>query len=136
MVDVVAIILYNYKGQVLIAKRKEEKKLGGYWEFPGGKVENGETDVEAVIRELKEEMDVEIIVEDYIGESIYHYKGRNTIRLHAYKGKIITGEIKLSDHSIYKWVSVNELKDFELAPADKPFINMIKKRAHRDTPLR
>jgi 8-oxo-dGTP diphosphatase len=125
MIDVTAAILQNNIGDILIAKRKKGKALEGFWEFPGGKVEVNETPKECLIRELKEEMSINVLVEEYVGESIYEYEGKNCIRLLAFKGRIISGEINLKDHDQYKWVSIKELKEVKLAPADIPIIEMI-----------
>ncbi len=124
MIDVVAAILENQKGQVLIAKRKKGKKLGGYWEFPGGKIEKGESPEKSLIRELKEEMNLEIEVGNFVGENI-HYYDEVAIRLLAYKGKITGGDIKLVDHEECAWVDLQDLREVELAPADVPFVEML-----------
>ncbi len=124
MIDVSAAILENKSGQVLIAKRKQGKKLAGYWEFPGGKVEEGESPEESLVRELKEEMNLDIEVHDFVGESIYRY-AEGTIRLIAFKGRIIGGEIKLTDHDEYAWKHLHELSTVKLAPADIPLLNFL-----------
>ncbi|MCR3921848.1 MAG: (deoxy)nucleoside triphosphate pyrophosphohydrolase [Firmicutes bacterium] len=124
MIDVAAAILENSKGQVLIAKRKQGKKLAGYWEFPGGKIENGETPQQCLIRELQEEMNIEIEIGDYVGENIHFYDA-GPIRLLAFKGKITGGEIKLVDHDEYVWIDLYLLKKIQLAPADIPFVYLL-----------
>ena len=80
MINVVAAILEK-EDKILIAKKKEGKPLAGFWEFPGGKVENGETLEKALIRELKEEMDIEIEIKDYVGESIHDYGDNKIVSL-------------------------------------------------------
>ncbi len=116
--------LENEKGQVLIAKGKKGKKLAGYWEFPGGKIEKRESTEQSLIRELKEEMNLEIEVGNFVGENI-HFYDEGTIRLLAYKGKIIGGNIKLADHEECAWVDLQGLRKVELAPADIPFVEML-----------
>ena len=125
MINVVAAILENDKREILIAKRKKDKILGGFWEFPGGKVEEGETPEVGLIRELKEEMNIDIEVIEYIGESIHHYE-RGSINLIAFKAKIVGGNITLVDHEEYAWVEVDKLNDYKLAPADIPIVNLLK----------
>ncbi|QUH26813.1 (deoxy)nucleoside triphosphate pyrophosphohydrolase [Serpentinicella alkaliphila] len=125
MLDVVAVILENEFGDILIAKRKKGKELEGYWEFPGGKVEKNETPENSLKREIKEEMNIDIRVGSFVGESIYKYE-RGTIKLLAYKGNIIRGEITLLDHDEYRWVKYKELKLYKLAPADVPLVELIK----------
>ncbi len=124
MIDVVAAIIENEKGEVLIAKRKKGKKLAGYWEFPGGKVEKGESPEQSLVRELNEEMNLEIEIGDYLGENI-HFYDRGAIRLLAFKGKITGGEIKLVDHDAYVWIDLHDIKNVKLAPADIPLIEML-----------
>lgn len=60
MIDVVAAVIENREGRILIARRKPDISLGGYWEFPGGKVEEGESPSDCLVRELREEMDMQI----------------------------------------------------------------------------
>lgn len=124
MIDVAAAILENQNGEILIARRKPGKKLPGFWEFPGGKIESGETPQQCLIRELHEEMNLVIEVSDYIGESIYHYE-QGPIRLIAYKGKITSGEIRLADHDQYEWLNIQGLKNANLAPADIPLLDFL-----------
>lgn len=125
MINVVAAILENDKKEILIAKRKNDKILGGFWEFPGGKVEKDETPEEGLIRELKEEMNIDIKVIEYIGENIHDYE-RGSINLIAFKAKILKGNIKLVDHDEYKWIELSELNSYKLAPADIPIISLLK----------
>lgn len=127
MIDVVAAILENKNGELLIAKRKKGKKLAGYWEFPGGKVEKGETPRQTLVRELNEEMNIEIETGEFIGENIHHYDPESTIRLLAYKGIITKGEIELMDHEQYRWVNIKDLKNIRLAPADISFAALLNK---------
>jgi len=124
MIDVVAAILQNKEGQVLIARRKRGRALEGYWEFPGGKVERGESPEQSLKRELKEEMDIEIEVTEYVGENVHRYE-RGAIRLLAFNGKITKGDISLIDHDEYAWVHIDKLMDFKLAPADIPIVELL-----------
>ena len=125
MLDVVAAILENNKGEILVARRKQGKHLAGYWEFPGGKVEEGESPEQCLIRELQEEMNITIDVIDFVGENIHRYSGQDTIRLLAFKGRIVDGEIRLVDHDSFMWVDSQDLKKLKLAPADIPFIPIL-----------
>ena len=125
MINVVAAILEK-EDKILIAKKRKGKPLAGLWEFPGGKVEEGETLEKALIRELKEEMDIEIEIKDYIGESVYDYGEDIIVSLKGYTAVIKSGNIKLSDHDEYKWVSLDEIHNYNIAPADIPLIDFIK----------
>ena len=81
MIDVTAAIL-NYNERLLIAQRKATGKLPNKWEFPGGKVESGETPEDCLKREMEEEFSIDVSVGEYLGESIYHYDhGLNTNQL-------------------------------------------------------
>ena len=125
MIDVVAAVLIDHDGKVLIARRKEGKKLGGYWEFPGGKVEKGETPETSLIRELQEEMNIDIEVLKYIGENTHRYDGDVDIRLLAYHSRIVRGQIRLMDHDKVMWVNVDKLLNHKLAPADIPIVDLL-----------
>jgi len=125
MIDVVAAILQNDKDEILIAKRKKGKILEGFWEFPGGKVEEGESPEDGLIRELNEEMNIDIEIMEYVGQSVHHYE-RGSINLIAFKAKILSGDIKLVDHDEYIWIDAIKLKEYKLAPADIPIVNLLK----------
>lgn len=127
MVEVAAVILENQNGEILVARRKTGKKLAGFWEFPGGKIEPGESPRECLVRELQEEMNLVIEIGDYVGEHIHEYE-EGPIRLVAYKGKIVGGEIKLKDHDHYLWLSPRDLEKENLAPADVFFIEKLQRR--------
>jgi 8-oxo-dGTP diphosphatase len=124
VIDVVAVMLENQKNEILIAKRKPWKSQGGLWEFPGGKIEKGETPEESLVRELKEEMNIEIQVGDYFAENVHHYENIS-IRLMAYRGRIISGDFHLKDHDEIAWVTLSQLNTFKFAPADVPFVERL-----------
>ena len=73
MIDVVAAVIQNEEGKILIAQRNLKKSQGGLWEFPGGKIEPNETKEEAIIREIKEEMDIDIEAKKFIGQKVFNY---------------------------------------------------------------
>jgi 8-oxo-dGTP diphosphatase len=112
---------------VFIAQRKPGKQMAGYWEFPGGKVEDGETLQECLKREMKEEFGVDVVVREFFGESIYQYE-HGSIRLLAYLIDWIGGEMSMVDHQDCRWVSFEDLKDFEFVPADLPFVEKLRGR--------
>ncbi|MBM6838984.1 (deoxy)nucleoside triphosphate pyrophosphohydrolase, partial [Clostridium saudiense] len=107
MIKVVAAILEK-EDKILIAKKREGKPLAGLWEFPGGKIEEGETPEESLIRELMEEMNIKVRVNEYVGESIYDYGDGKVISLKGFTAEIIEGDIKLTDHDEYKWITLEE----------------------------
>ncbi|EGW35927.1 8-oxo-dGTP diphosphatase MutT [Desulfosporosinus sp. OT] len=118
-----AIILKNNK--VLIAQRAPSDKLAGKWEFPGGKIELGETPQECLKREIKEELDVDIAVLNFFGESIFAYPS-GTIKLMAFWCKWISDEVTLKVHSQIVWVNRHELGLYDFAPADIPLVEKLK----------
>lgn len=124
MIDVVAAVIQNEEGKILIAQRNLKKSQGGLWEFPGGKIEPNETKEEAIIREIKEEMDIDIEAKKFIGQKVFNYPDKE-INLIAIECKQIKGDIKLNEHEDIKWVNKNELRNFNFAPADKFIINAI-----------
>ena len=105
--------------KVLAMQRSDQMTLPGMWEFPGGKVEADETEQEALIREIKEELNVTINILDYINEASYDYDF-GTVQLKFYTAEIISGQITLEEHSDGKWVTADELKNIDWAPVDIP----------------
>ena len=118
-----AIILKENK--VLIAQRALDDKLAGKWEFPGGKIESGETPQECLKREIWEELEVDIEVLDFFAESIYTYQS-GTIKLIAFCCKWISGDLTLKVHSQIAWVNQQELDLYDFAPADIPLVDKLK----------
>lgn len=121
MIDVAAAIIVNEKGQFLIGRRKKGKSQEGLWEFPGGKLEEGESVEDCLRRELREEMNIEIEPQEPYGVSEYDY-GPFQVRLHACKAAFIRGEFRLTDHDEIRWASSRELGGCAFAPADLPFV--------------
>lgn len=117
-----AVIVHNHK--VLIAQRAPFEKMAGKWEFPGGKIEPGETPEQCLKREIREELEVEIDVLDFFGESIYAY-AYGKIRLLAYFCRWTGGEFALKVHSDMKWIDQDELEAFDYAPADIPLVKKL-----------
>lgn len=96
--------------------------LKGQWEFPGGKIEPGETGEQAIIREIKEELDVDICVLRYITTSSYDYPTFH-INLAIYEAVITKGEIHDHEHTSLKWVKRSDMEKLNWCPAD---VNIIK----------
>ena len=123
MIQVVAAIVKRDE-KYLVARRKPGKHLAGYFEFPGGKIEENESPEISLERELKEELGVSSCVGRFLGESLYDY-GQITIHLLAYS-VVIDGTIeKSADHDLIKWVSLDQLSKLRLAPADIPLLEYI-----------
>ena len=92
MIEVVAGIIYK-NNKFLIAQRNLKKDQGGLWEFPGGKVEKNESYENALIREIKEELNADIEVDEYVGENVHHYPEKD-IKLIFYKAKLLSEQIE------------------------------------------
>ena len=105
--------------EVLAAKRGPGRAMSGYWEFPGGKVEDGETEEEALSRELLEELDITVSVRSHIDMSVHSYDFGD-ISLSVYACIIASGEPTASEHQSLEWVPVSELAELTWAPADIP----------------
>jgi 8-oxo-dGTP diphosphatase len=124
MKTVTAAILFK-DGKVLIAQRGQGDRLANKWEFPGGKVEAGETPEECLRREMYEEFRILVSVGEFLSESVYHYS-HGSIRLIAYRTFYESGNLSLQAHANCAWVSVDQLDDFDFAPADLPFVLVLK----------
>jgi 8-oxo-dGTP diphosphatase len=123
MIELVCGIIY--KGdEVLICRWAAHKSLGGFWEFPGGKVEQGKSKLNSLERELMEELGMEVIDADYFIEHSHHY-GDLVIKLIAYKCQFKAATFVMTDYDDYLWVLPTSLDGFELAPADVPIAGLL-----------
>lgn len=113
--NVVAAAIVD-KNKILVAQRNDGK-YAGYWEFPGGKIKDGENEKDALKREILEELNLEIRVNDRFCTVEYDYPDFH-LSMKCYYAQIISGEIKLSVHSNLKWVNKDELKRIGFLPAD------------------
>lgn len=123
MVEVVAALIED-DGKFMIFQRPQNKSQALLWEFVGGKVEKGETKQQALVRECKEEIDVDIEVEELFAESIYNYPEK-TVHLAVFKSKILQGEVKLLEHIDFKWITKEEFCSYEFCPADISIVEKI-----------
>lgn len=124
MKEVTAAIIID-KSKILIAQRGANEKLSGKWEFPGGKIEVGETPQQCLKREIKEELELDIEIGNYLGESIYTYPN-DEIKLIVYFATVSGGEMKLSVHDKVEWITISEIDEYDFAPADIPFVEKLK----------
>jgi len=121
MIEVCAAIIER-DGLILTARRKQGSHLAGLWEFPGGKIEQGETPETCLERELQEEFGISAKIGTYIGDSIHDYKNK-VICLHAFLVKQFEGQLQLHDHDKILWLAPAELRSVEWAPADIPLVD-------------
>lgn len=124
---VVAAVIKHSLGddtKVLIVRRGSGQTGAGFWEFPGGKVEPGESPEQALIREIQEELGLTIRVGDLVGELDFAYPSKN-IRLRVYWAEKQQGELFLVEHDDFKWCDPQEIPVGDLSEADRPFVAKI-----------
>jgi 8-oxo-dGTP diphosphatase len=124
MTDVAAAVIFK-DNKVFIARRGPTQRLAGFWEFPGGKIEEGESGAQAIAREIKEELGIGVKVGGIIGRNVHHYDGWS-IRLIAYECEWESGWLVPREHDDTAWVGVDELNDYSLAPADVYFLGPVR----------
>lgn len=112
-----AAVVTNRKGEVLIAQRRNEDMLGGLWEFPGGKQETGETIQQCIVRELKEELGINIETGDFL-VTVKHAYSHFTMEMHTYFAKIKSGRPRPIECQDYRWVKISVLREFPYSKAD------------------
>ncbi|MGD8703188.1 MAG: (deoxy)nucleoside triphosphate pyrophosphohydrolase [Desulfosarcina sp.] len=108
-------------GKVLITQRQPTSRMAGLWEFPGGKVEAGETPEQCLQRELHEELGMDADIGPILGANIHHYD-HISIRLMVYRAFWNGRPFKLVSHQAFRWVRPARLPAFAFTPADLPFV--------------
>lgn len=122
-IQVVAAIIRD--GDKILATQRGYGEFAGGWEFPGGKVESGETKEEALIREIREELEVEIDVEELVHTIEYDYPTFH-LTMHCYFAKVIKGEMVLTEHQAAKWLTRDTLMSVEWLPADVSLLEKLR----------
>lgn len=117
-IRVVAAIIERH-GRLLVCRRPEHKRHGGLWEFPGGKVEPGESHADALRRELREELAVEVVD---VGEVVFSRADPGSPFVIDFVPVTIEGEPRALEHSALAWVAPEGLGDYALAPSDWEFV--------------
>jgi 8-oxo-dGTP diphosphatase len=122
-IEVVAAIIY--KNGAYFATQRGYGEFEGMWEFPGGKIELGETVESALKREIQEELGIDITVDKFLCTTDYDYPSFH-LTMHCYLCGIVSGEIELREHKSARWLTVEALDCVEWLPADKEVIEKLK----------
>jgi len=123
-VRVVGAVIYNEKNQILCALRGPEMSHGNYWEFPGGKIEEGEEPEASLVREIREELGCTIKVGEQVADIVHEYD-HVIVNLLTYKAWIVEGDPHPHEHAQIKWVPLKELTSLNWAPADVPTVSQL-----------
>ncbi|WP_066966366.1 8-oxo-dGTP diphosphatase MutT [Microbulbifer sp. Q7] len=119
-------VILGADGRILLAKRPDHLHMGGRWEFPGGKVEDGESIQRAMTRELKEELDIEVKAMEPLIE-VRHDYGDKQVFLDTWFVTRFSGKERGVEGQELAWVSVSELSDFHFPDANQPIVEAIQK---------
>jgi 8-oxo-dGTP diphosphatase len=127
-IDVVAGVIRREDGRLLLTQRMAEDTLGGYWEFPGGKVDPGEELKAALHRELVEELGIETEIGAEIHNIVHAYPDRD-VRLFFFDARIVSGEPRKVEVADLRWVTHEELMDYQFPEADLPLLKQLRGEA-------
>jgi 8-oxo-dGTP diphosphatase len=128
--EVVAALIW--KGdRFLICQRPAHKTRGLLWEFVGGKVEPNETKEQALRRECREELDIEVETESVFFEVLHDYPDLR-VRLTLFHARIMRGEPKLLEHNDLRWITVEEIEQYHFCPADETILEELKRGKGRN----
>lgn len=121
MVEVTAAIICK-RGRVLICQRPADKRCGLLWEFPGGKLEEGETGEQCIRRECREELAAELAEIRPFAEVVYEYPGY-AVHIQFYTAKLAAGERVRREHAAFRWIKPEEAAEIEFCPADAKMLS-------------
>ena len=124
-IDVVAGVIRGDDGRLLITQRLPDDTLGGYWEFPGGKVDPGEDLRAALARELSEELGVKTEIGAELRHIVHAYPDRD-VRLYFFEARIISGEPQKLEVADLRWVTLDELMNYQFPEADVPLLRQLR----------
>ena len=123
-IEVVAAIIHDEQGRIFVTQRGYGE-WKDYWEFPGGKMEVGETPEEALKREIWEELETRIVVERFVETVEWDYP-KFHLTMHCYLCHVESGHLKLKEHEAAKWLNKDELKSVNWLPADWALVRNLK----------
>ena len=121
-IEVVAAIIY--KDESYFATQRGYGEFEGMWEFPGGKIEPGESPENALKREIQEELGIDITIDRFICTTEYDYPSFH-LTMHCYLCEIKSGEIELREHKSARWLTAKTLNSVEWLPADKEIVEKL-----------
>ena len=130
MVEVVAALIFD-EDRFLICRRPAHKARGLLWEFVGGKVEPGETKQAALIRECREELDVELAVGEVFMDVVHEYPDL-TVHLTLFRASIAAGEPRLLEHCELRWITPAEIPEYDFCPADEEILRRLRENAKNE----
>ena len=125
MIPVVAALIVR-DGRLLIARRPEGKHMAGRWEFPGGKLEKGESPEEAIEREIREELAAEIRAGRVYQAIAYSYPEKDMLLL-FYAASVVSGEPRPVEEAEIRWITLEELDEYTFAPVDAMLVERLKR---------
>lgn len=124
----VCAAVIEHRGKILLTQRPADKPHGGYWEFPGGKIEAGESPHQTLRRELREELDITISVGPLL-KTVYHHYNWGCVLIITYRCRWQTGTIKHLEVADHAWVVPAQFGDYRILPADRPILEQLKKHS-------
>ena len=123
-IDVAAALIFR-AGKILITQRHANSHLGGFWEFPGGKRERNETFEQCLVREIHEELGVQISVNKLFEEIVHAYPNK-TVRLRFFSCRLVRGEPQPLGCTALEWIGKSELDDYKFPDADAKMLLKLK----------
>ena len=121
-INVTAAVI-RHDGKVLICQRPEGRNCGLLWEFPGGKIENGETGEQCIVRECREELGITIQVDRELTDITHEYPER-IVHLRFYLCEIVEGNPEKKEHNALAWIALEEIDQYEFCPADREMLKV------------